>query len=96
MMRIEAGFLGSIVLQGTAEEWHQAGPGLEELSRELTQEVLPAGADDASPNGITVTTRQALTILAIMEEESLAHALVDLVEGSQFAPWPAAGGSSPR
>jgi hypothetical protein len=78
MMRIEAGFLGSIILQGTAEDWHHVSAGLEALYREMTQEVLPAVAEDVSPNGITVTTREALTIMAIMEDDALAHALAGL------------------
>jgi len=78
-MRIEAGFLGSIVLQGTAGDWQHVRAGLEELSREMTREVLPAVAEEVSPNGITVTTQQALTVMAIMEDEALAHALLGLV-----------------
>jgi hypothetical protein len=77
-MRVERGPLGGITVHGMAEEWARFGAGLEDLYAELVHDVLPAAADQGE-SGVIVTLREALAIMAVLEDEELTRSLLRLV-----------------
>jgi hypothetical protein len=78
MMRIEEGSLGALVVSDTPEEWHRLAAGLDDLYRELKHDVLPAAANP-TVGGVSVTLKEALTMMAIMENEELTRSLMTLI-----------------
>ena len=81
-MRIEEGPVGGLVVYGTAEEWRRFEAGLEDLYRELTHEVLPA-ASNPTAAGVIVTLKEALAMMAVMEDEALTRSLMAIIVGSR-------------
>ena len=77
-MRIEEGTLGGLVVYGTAEEWTRFEAGLEDLYSELKCDVLPAAANPTE-GGVIVNLKEALAIMAIMEDEELTRSLMTLI-----------------
>jgi hypothetical protein len=75
MMRIEEGPLGGLVVYGTPEEWARFDAGLEDLYRELKHDVLPAAANPTA-GGVVVSLKEALTMMAVMEDEALTRSLM--------------------
>ena len=63
---------------GTPAEWARVGVGLEDLHAELTRDVLPAAAGHGE-DGVVVTLREALAIMAVAEDEALTRSLLRLV-----------------
>jgi hypothetical protein len=82
MMRIEEGSLGELVVYGTPEEWHRFAAGLEDLYRELKHDVLPAAANPTA-GGVIVTLKEALTLMAVMENEALTRSLMTRILASR-------------
>jgi hypothetical protein len=78
MMRIEEGPLGGLVVYGTPAEWARFDAGLEGLYRELKHEVLPAAANPTA-GGVTVTLKEALTMMAVMNNEALTRSLMTII-----------------
>jgi hypothetical protein len=78
MMRIEETAFGGLAVHGTPEEWQRCATGLEDLYRELTHDVLPA-AGNPTAGGLNVRLKEALTIMAIMEDEALIRSLMHLL-----------------
>ena len=79
-MRVERGPLGGITVHGTPAAWARFGACLEDRYAELTHDVLPAAAERSAP-GVIVDLREALTIMAVMEDEELTRSLLRLVLG---------------
>jgi hypothetical protein len=80
-MQIEAGSRGELVVDGTPEEWHRFAAGLDDLYRELKHDVLPAAANPTA-GGVIVTLKEALTMMAVMENEALTRSLMTrILEG---------------
>jgi hypothetical protein len=77
-MRIDEGPVGGLVVYGTAEEWTRFDAGLEDLYSELKHDVLP-GAHSPTVGGVIVTLKEALAIMAIMEDEELTRSLMTLI-----------------
>ena len=77
-MRNEEGTLGGLVVYGTAEEWTRFATGLEDLYSELKHDVLPAAANPTA-GGVIVNLKEALAIMAIMEDEELTRSLVQII-----------------
>ena len=77
-MRIEEGPVGGLVVYGTAEEWRRFEASLEDLYRELKHDVLPA-AGNPTAAGVVVTLKEALTMMAVMEDEALTRSLMALI-----------------
>ncbi len=77
-MRVEQGIEGGIVVQGTPEEWARVGERLEDMVAELTNDVLPAGADPDA-GGVVVDAREALTIMALVDDEEFTRSVVRFV-----------------
>jgi hypothetical protein len=77
-MRVEEGRGGQIMLYGRPEEWMRITPNLADVASELKQDVLPAAR--ASETGwVLVNFRQAMTIMAVMEDRELTRSLVHLI-----------------
>ncbi len=77
-MRIEEGPLGGLVVYGMAAEWTRFDAGLEDLYSELKNDVLP-GAYHPTAGGVVVTLKEALTIMAIVEDEELTRSLMTII-----------------
>ena len=77
-MRIDEGPLGGLVVYGTSEDWQRFATGLEDLYRELKHDVLP-GAHSPTAGGVIVNLKEALAIMAIMEDAELTRSLVTIV-----------------
>jgi hypothetical protein len=77
-MRIEEGSLGGLVVYGTAEEWTRFDAGLEDLYSELKHDVLPA-ARNPTAAGVIVTLKEAIAMMAIMEDEELTRSLIQII-----------------
>lgn len=77
-MRVEPGIAGGIVVQGTPEEWARLRVQLDEMYGELTNDVVPAG-EDPEAGGVVVDAREALTIMALMDDPELTRSVVRLV-----------------
>ena len=77
-MRIEEGSLGGLVVSGTPEEWTRFDAGLEDLYSELKHDVLP-GAQSPTAGGVIINLKEALAIMAIMEDEELTRSLMNLI-----------------
>jgi hypothetical protein len=78
MMRIAEGTLGELVVYGTLEEWQRFAAGLDDLYRELTHDVLPAAANPTA-GGAIVNLKEAITMMAVMEDEALTRSLMTLI-----------------
>ena len=77
-MRIEEGLLGGLVVSGTPEEWKRFEADLEDLYSELKHDVLP-GAQSPTAGGMIVNLKEALAIMAIMEDAELTRSLIHLI-----------------
>jgi hypothetical protein len=77
-MRIAEGSLGELVGYGTPEDWHRFAAGLDDLYRALTHDVLPAAANPTA-GGVIVTLKEAITLMAVMEQEELTRSLLTLI-----------------
>ena len=77
-MRIKEGARGALVVDGTPEEWQRFAAGLDDLYRELTHDVLPAAANPTA-GGVIVTLKEAITMMAVMENEELTHSLMTFI-----------------
>ena len=77
-MRIEEGSLGELRIYGTPEERARVAVGLEDLYLEFTHDVLPTAAN---PNaaGVIITLKEALTIMAVMQDEALTRSLLTVI-----------------
>jgi hypothetical protein len=78
MMRIEEGSLGELVVYGTPEEWQRFAAGLDDLYSELKHDVLPAAANPTA-GGVTVTLKEAITMMAVMNNEALTRSLMTII-----------------
>jgi hypothetical protein len=78
MMRIDEGSLGELVVYGTPEEWQRFAAGLDDLDRALKHDVLPAAANPTA-GGVIVTLKEAITMMAVMENEELTRSLMTLI-----------------
>jgi hypothetical protein len=78
MMRIEEGALSGLVVYGTPEEWQRFAAGLEDLYSELKHDVLPA-AENPTVGGVIVNLKEAITMMAVMEDEELTRSLMTLI-----------------
>ena len=76
-MRIEEGSLGGLVVYGTPEEWTRFDAGLEDRYSELKHDVLP-GAQRPTSGGVIVNLKEALAIMAIMEDAELTRSLIQI------------------
>jgi hypothetical protein len=86
MMRIEEGSLGELVVYGTPEEWQRFAAGLDDLYSELKHDVLPAAANPTA-GGVIVNLKEAVTMMAVMENEELTRSLLTiLMEGRMRKP----------
>lgn len=74
-MRVEPGIEGGMVVQGTPEEWAHVRDRLESLFRELVEDVLPAG-EDPDAGGVVVDAREALAIMAALDDDELTRSVV--------------------
>ncbi len=74
-MRVEPGIEGGIVVQGTPEEWARVRERLAEMVAELTNDVLPAG-EDPDAGGVVVDAREALAIMAALDDDELTRSVV--------------------
>ena len=74
-MRVEPGIEGGMVVQGTPEEWARVRGRLDDLYRELVEDVLPAG-DDPDAGGVVVDAREALAIMAALGDDELTRSVV--------------------
>ena len=77
-MRIEERSLGGLVVYGTPEEWTRFEAGLEDLYSELKHDVLP-GAQSPTAGGVIINLKEALALMAIMEDEELTRLLMNLI-----------------
>jgi hypothetical protein len=89
-MRVEPGIEGGIVVQGTPEEWARVRERLAEMVAELTNDVLPAGEDPES-GGVVVDAREALTIMALVDDEEFTRSVVRFVLDPGTPDQPPAG-----
>jgi hypothetical protein len=75
MMRIEKGSLRGLATFGTPEEWERFAAGLEDLYCELKHDVLP-GADNPTAGGVIVNLKEALVIMAIVEDAEFTRSVI--------------------
>ena len=78
MMRIEEGSLGELAVYGTPEEWQRFATGLDDLYSELKHDVLPA-AENPMVGGVIVNLKEAVTMMAVMENEELTRSLMTII-----------------
>ncbi len=77
-MWIEEGSLGGLMVYGTPEEWKRCAAGLEDLYSELKHDVLP-GAENPTAGGVIVNLKEAITLMAVMENEELTPSLMTII-----------------
>ena len=86
-MRIEEGPVGGLVVFGTPEEWKRFAVGLDDLCSELKHDVLPA-AENPTAGGVTVNLKEAITMMAVMENEELTRSLMTFILAGRFPSRP--------